>query len=255
VAVVLLALFVLAPRALPVLVLAGLVASSAVASNKLASVVRFDQVNLVGSDRRWIDHAVNRPVAELYDGESYWNGVWQAMFWNRHLREVVALAPTRVPGPIRQRQEPVEADGRLDLRSRYVVASDTHAFVGTPVAHLAQNGLDVAGLTLWRLDPPARLSTITRGIRPNGDMIEPGHLTVYDCAGGQLQLTLLPKSTNLVRVLLDGRGALRAVIGGLPYWNGTVSVPRAPSPRVCHFTIEGQTLLGSTRVVFVRSRT
>ena len=255
VAVALLALFVLAPGALPVVVLTALVASSAVASQKLASVVRSEQSDLVGTDHRWIDHAAHGPATELYDGERYWNGVWQAAFWNRHLGEVVALAPTRVPGPIKQRQERVDADGRVDLRSRYVVASDPHAFVGTPVAHLAQNGLDVTGLTLWRLDPPARLSTITRGILPNGDMTEPGRLTVYDCAGGRLELTLLPKSTHIVTVLLDGRVALRAVIGGLEYWNGTVPVPRAPTPRVCHFTIEGQTLLGSTRVAFVRSRT
>jgi hypothetical protein len=254
-AVVLLALFVFAPRALPVVLLAGLVASSAVASDKLASVVRTEQADLIGPDHRWIDHAAHGPVAELYDGESYWNGVWQATFWNRHLRELVTLAPTRVPGPIRQRQERVDPDGRIDLRSRYVVASDAHAFIGTPVAHLAQNGLEVTGLTLWRLDGPARLSTITRGILPNGDMTEPGRLTAYDCAGGQLELTLLPKSTHVVTVLLDGRVAVRAVIGGMEYWNGTVPVPRAPTPRVCHFTIEGQTLLGSTRVAFARSRT
>jgi Dolichyl-phosphate-mannose-protein mannosyltransferase len=254
-AAVLLALFVLAPRALPVVVLAGLVASTAVASDRLASVVREEQVDLVGADHRWIDHAARGPVAELYDGESYWNGVWQATFWNRRVREIVALAPTRVPGPIEQRQERVGAGGRIDLRSPYVVASDPHTFIGTPVAHLAQNGLDVTGLTLWRLDPPARLSTVTHGILPNGDMTEPGRLTVYDCAGGQLQLTLLPKSTRVVTVLLDGRVASRATIGGLEYWNGTVSVPRSPTPRVCHFTIQGQTLLGSTRVAFVRSRT
>jgi hypothetical protein len=254
-AVVPLALFVLAPRVLPVVMLAGLVASSAVASGKLASVVRAEQADLVGTDHRWIDHAARGPVTELYDGESYWNGVWQAAFWNRRLRELVALAPTRVPGPIRQRQEPVGADGRIDLRSPYVVASDPHVFAGTPVAHLAQNGLDVTGLTLWRLDPPARLSTITGGILANGDMTEPGRLTVYDCGGGQLELTLLPKSTRVVEVLLDGRVALRAAIGGMDYWNGTVHVPRAPTPRVCHFTIRGQTLLGSTRVAFVRSRT
>jgi hypothetical protein len=40
--------------------------------------------------------------------------------------------------------------------------------------------------------------------------------------------------------------------GGLDYWNGTVSVPPSPTPRVCHLVIDGQTLLGSTRIEFVR---
>jgi hypothetical protein len=65
-------------------------------------------------------------------------------------------------------------------------------------------------------------------------------------------MTLLPKETNVVTVLLDGHVATRAKIGGLPYWNGTVDVPVSPSTRVCHFTILGESLLGSTRIVFVR---
>ena len=44
----------------------------------------------------------------------------------------------------------------------------------------------------------------------------------------------------------------RAKIGGLDHWNGTVDVPPAPELRVCRFTIDGQTLLGSTRIAFVR---
>jgi hypothetical protein len=64
---------------------------------------------------------------------------------------------------------------------------------------------------------------------------------------------LLPKSTRVVTVLLNRRVVLRAAIGGLPYWNGTVSVPPSTTPRVCHFVIQGQMLLGSTHIRFVRS--
>ena len=252
VALVLLVLFAAWPRLLPFVVLAALATSSIVASDKIASLVRSQQASLLGGDHRWIDHAADGPVAELYDGERYWNGVWQATFWNRRIDDVVSLAPTVVPGPLAQRQERVEPDGRLPLAARYVVASDPHTFVGTPVAHLKQSGLELTGLTLWRLDPPARLSMIERGIQVNGDMTEPGRLTVYDCAGGRLELTLIPKSTRVVTVHLDGHVALRAAIGGLDYWNGTVSVPPSPTPRVCHLVIDGQTLLGSTRIEFVR---
>ena len=253
---VLLAAFALVPwrlrAALPVLVGALLVVSSIVTADHVAARVRFDQVNLVGSPRDWIDRGANDGrVAYLYDGERYFNGVWQAVLWNRRIDRVVALGRTRVPGPMPQEVVAARADGLLGFPERYVVASSPHAFVGKPVASIEQTGEDVGGLTLWRLDPPARLATIRRGIRPNGDMTEPGHIRAYDCAGGRLELTLLPKATNVVTVLLDGRVALRERIGGLDYWNGTVNVPPEPSPRVCRFTIRGESLLGSTRIEFV----
>ena len=145
----------------------------------------------------------------------------------------------------------VPPDGRLPIREHYVVASDPHIFNGTPVGHLAQVGLDTAGLTVWHLTGPARLITIERGVRPNGDMTEPGRVRAYDCAGGRLEVTLLPKATSVVKLKLDGKVEVRARIAGLSYWNGTVFVPSSPTPRVCHFEIDGQTLLGSTRIAFV----
>jgi hypothetical protein len=144
------------------------------------------------------------------------------------------------------------ADGRLGFPERYVVASTPHRFAGEPIAHIDQAGEDVGGLTLWRLDRPARLSTVQSGIRPNGDMTEPGVLRVYGCDGGRLELTLLPKDTRVVTVTLDGKVALRQNIAGLEYWNGTVGVPPSRKPRECLFKIQGESLLGSTRVEFVR---
>jgi hypothetical protein len=116
---------------------------------------------------------------------------------------------------------------------------------------LTQVGLDSAGLTLWRLTGPPRLITVERGIQANGDMTEPGRVVAYDCAGGRLNLTLLPKQTRTVTLRLDGRVVQRARIAGLPYWNGTIFVPPSRSPRVCHFEIDGQNLLGSTQITFV----
>ena len=150
-----------------------------------------------------------------------------------------------------QRVVSIPPTGRLPIRERYIVASDPHAFAGTPVTHLAQVGLETAGLTLWRLSGPPRLTTVERGIQPNGDMTEPGFVRAYDCAGGRLQLTLLPKSTSVVTLRLDGRIVQRARIAGLPYWNGTIQVPSSRSPRVCHFEIDGENLLGSTQITFV----
>jgi Dolichyl-phosphate-mannose-protein mannosyltransferase len=255
VAVVSIAAFLAVPRRLawllPTFVLAVLVVSSAVAADEITKRVNYDQRNLVGIPPNWVERATSAPAAYLYDGEAYWNGVWQLRFWNRNVNDVVALAPSRVPGPMSQRQISVAADGRLPVTERYIVASDPHSFVGTKVAHLTQIDTDVGGLTLWRLDGPPRLKTVTRGIQANGDMTEPGYVEAYDCAGGQLELTLLPKSTSVVTLRLNGRIVQRARIAGLPYWNGQINVPPSSSPQVCRFEVDGQSLLGSTRVVFV----
>ena len=237
---------------LPAAALGVLVASSAVAANTLRSLVEYDQVNLVGTPPNWIDGAVKANVAYLYDGESDWNGVWQARFWNHRISEVVSVVPTRVRGPMQQRSVRVAPDGRFPIRERYVVASDLLQFIGTPIAHITQNGFEGAGLTLWKLLGTPRVGMIKRGIRPNGDMIEPGRITVYDCAGGQLRVTLLPKSTSVVTITLDGRTTIRQQLTGLPCWYGAVSVPASTEERICRFTIEGQTLLGSTRITFHR---
>ena len=236
---------------LPALMVAALGASTVVASNDMASRVAYDQRNLVGEPPNWVERATHAPTAYLYDGESYWNGVWQVRFWNRNVTDVLSLAPFNVPGPMPQRVVSVGPNGRLPIHERYVVASDPHTFAGTPVAHLTQTGIDVGGLTLWRLTGAARLVSVTHGILPNGDMTEAARVRAYDCAGGRLELTLLPKSTTVVTLRLDGRIVQRARIAGLDYWNGTVFVPPSPSPRVCHFEIDPQSLLGSTRIEFV----
>jgi hypothetical protein len=238
--------------ALPAVVFALLVASSAVAARDIARRVDYDQTNLVGTPRDWVAHAVDAPVAYLYDGEAYWNGVWQVEFWNENVRNVVSLAPYRVPGPLQQQVVHLDNRGVLPIRERYVVASDRHTFVGTPVAHIVQTGIPEAGLTLWRLDGEPRLSTVRRDVLPNGDMTSPARVAVYDCTGGRLELTLIPKKTRVVTFRLDGRVVQRANIGGLPFWNGTVYAPASGGPRVCHFEIDTQTLLGSTRIEFVR---
>lgn len=252
-AAVVLALFATLPARrlllLPALLLGGLVASSALAARDIARNVRAEQRQLVGPSRDWIESAAaGGPVTYLYDGESYWHNVWQARFWNANLEDVVSLAPTHVPGPMPQRLVRPAPDGRLPIHTRYVVASDAHSFAGAPVARLDAVG---DGLTLWRLDGAPRLTTITRGIQRNGDMTEPGFVEAYDCGGGRLDVTLIPKSTTVVTLQLDGRVVQRTPIAGLEYWNGTVVVPPSATPRTCRFAIIGQSLLGSTRIAFM----
>lgn len=237
---------------LPALVLATLVASSVNASNLVSSKVAFDQAAMLGTPRDWIERAVHAPVAYLYNGDvASWNVVWQQRFWNPDIKEAVSIKPFSVPGPLQSRQISVAPDGRLGIRERYVVANARDTLVGAPVA-TQDRGTEQYPLTLWRVARPARISAITYGVKPNGDIIGHASLTAYDCRGGRLELTLLPKASDSVTVTLDGKQALTAHIAGLDYWNGTVYVPPEHTSNVCHFKIRGGLLLGSTRLVFAR---
>jgi hypothetical protein len=235
-----------------VAVLALLVSSSVVASNKMTAAVRASQANIVGSPPDWIDRNAAGRVTYVYAGESYWNSVWFETFWNQRVKDVVALAPATVPGPMPQVHATIAPDGALPITDRFAVANDRLTFVGSSIGHLAQTGLDVSGLTLWRLDGQARLSTSTNGVLPNGDIVGPATVDVYDCRAGRLELTLLPKASSAVRVLLNGHLAVRAQVKGLLVWHGTVRAQSRPGRR-CRFTILGDSLLGSTRIAFVRS--
>jgi len=253
--IAMLAAFVLVPRraalVLPALVLAWLIPASVIASNQLSGAVNAHQADVVGPTPNWIDRAAGGNVAYVYGSEAFWSVVWQERFWNRRINRVLVIGPARVPGPMPQTPVAVPPDERLPIRERYVVASDRLSFVGSPIAHLAQTGLDVSGLTLWRLDGPPRVSTIENNVQPNGDMTFPATVTVYDCRGGRLELTLLPKSTSTLRVVLNGRLALDEPMTG-DAWNATVVVPPSHHAGVCTFTIVPQSLLGSTKIDFIR---
>ena len=256
VALVLLASGVALPRrltlALPALVLALLVAASVVASNQIAAADSAEQASIVGSPATWIDRAAPGPVTYVYDGEAYWNTVWQEEFWNRHLNRVVSIDPSTVPGPIPQTHVALPESGLLPGSERYVVASNRLTFFGTPVASLVQTGLDVSGLTLWRLDGPPRVSTIEYDVLPNGDMTGPATVAVYDCGPGSLQLTLLPKATSQLQIFFDGVPVLTANLSGLSVWHGSIPSRPSATPGICRYTIAGGTLLGSTRIAYVR---
>ena len=93
------------------------------------------------------------------------------------------------------------------------------------------------------------------GVQPNGDMTRTATITVYRCAGGRLELTLIPKATSVLRISLDGRPVLRRSIGGLASWHGSVPVPAHRRHPNCTFQIVPTPLLGSTRIEFVRPAT
>ena len=253
-AALLLALVVVPRRfslVLPALVAALLAASSVVASNVIAARARSDQAALVGAPADWIDRAAKGPVTYVYAGAATWNVVWQQRFWNRRVRHVVSLSPSFVPGPMPQTRQRLGPGGILRTADGHAVASQRVAFVGEPVARHTLSP-DSDALVLWQLDAPPRVSFVTQDIKPNGDMVKPGHITVYDCGGGRLELTLLPKATDVVEVLLGRRVVLRRRIAGLDSWHGVIHVPPSVGPRICRFTVRGGLLLGSTVIAFER---
>ena len=251
------AAFAVVPRralfVLPLLVLVVLVPASVIAADDIAAAANARQADVVGPTPNWIDRSAEGEVTYLYGGERNWSTVWQERFWNHRLGNVLSIAPARVPGPLVQTVIGIPPDGRLPTRDRYVVASDRFSLVGAPIAHLAQTGLDVSGLTLWELHGAPRVDLIEGGFQPNGDLTQPATVSVYDCRRGRLEVTLLPKATDVVRILLNGRQVLSERIAGLPSWHGRVTVPPSATPRLCTFTIVPKLLLGSTRIAFVRS--
>ncbi len=255
VATMLLVLFRFAPQrtALMVVLLALFVWNSVRASHLVETYAAGTQSVLVGEPRTWIDRTAPSDVVYVYAGDlASWPVVWEQRFWNERIDRVLSIAPHVVPGPIEQQQIPLPVNGYLPARERYAVADDWLTLVGDPLAH-QDRGPNQYGLTLYRLSGRPRISTITSGVQPNGDMIGPATVTAYGCAGGTLDLTLLPKASRTISVTLDGREVVHADVAGKLSWNGSVTVPPDHGPAPCRFGISGGgLLLGSTRIDFRR---
>jgi hypothetical protein len=241
-------------RFLPLLVAAVAVvlgASTAVAANKVSDAANAVQESFVGTPRDWVGQAAGSArVTYVYDGDTAgWPIVWQQRFWNPGIDRVVSIAPQSVPGPIHETQIALPFNGRLPISSRYAVANDGVALVGTPIANQSR-GPNAFGLTLWRLDGPPRLAVVKSSFQPNGDIYGEATVTAWNCAGGALQLTLLPKSTNRLQIFLDGKPVIDTRVAGQPVWHGTVDVPADHPAGPCTFLIRSDDLLGSTVVQF-----
>ena len=258
-AAVALVAFALVPRRavglLPLLAVALLVAASVASTREVVQNVAFDQENLVGR-RGWVDAGASSPAAYLYVQEFPPNVVWHQLFWNEDLRRVYALGGLQ-EGVALPRAQTIQADpvGRLVLpdgrrpTERYAVAVDAVVLEGEPLAGV-ELGYELSGLRLWRLDPPARIRSIRTGVRKDGDMHEPGVMTVWNCQDGQLELTLLPKASTRVELRVNGVVQRTLHFAGEPFVNTTVFGP--PGASTCRFEVVPDSLLGSTRFEFVR---
>jgi hypothetical protein len=247
-------------QAVPILLLATLAAASVSSSRYVADRARRQQAMFLGADPRWVDHASSGSVAYIYDGDPDWNGVWETLFWNRHIGRVYDVGDTAVPGPLPQKQVGVEPEGTLTLPTgrlhspSYAVISTKFTLVGRPVAQIAQQGLKQAGLVLWQVSPPLRISTWTTGAEANGDIFATGRaqIAVFDCTKGRFLLTFLIKEAGTVDLLLDGRVVKHLSFESPTIWRGRVAVSSHTPKRPCFLQIAPSGLLGTTVLAFER---
>jgi 4-amino-4-deoxy-L-arabinose transferase-like glycosyltransferase len=261
--VFMLALFVFLPRraapALVVLVAVGLLAASTIATAEVSDLSRRERVRVFGSgDPAWVDRSADGPVSLLWTGERYWPAVWEHLFWNRRIDEVLRMTDQPVPGPVPQRPVTPRADGTLfDASGRggdpaLLVASRSLTFAGDRLAELPATP-DHDALVLWRPERPARVLTWATGILPNGDLMGLSRVQVFDCGPGRLELTLLGKEGKPFLVRLDGRDVYRRTLAP-----GEIARPKLAAPAGarggtrCVYELDSAGLMGSTRVDFVR---
>jgi hypothetical protein len=262
--VVLAVLFAAAPRrvlvGLPALLVLLLGAGSVAASREVVHQARSLERQFFGPSRRWVDRAADGRVAYVYDGQGYWNVPWETIFWNRRIDRVYDLPGTAVRGPLPQRQVYVSPDGELIPEGdaapapRYAIVPVNFTLYGRRVASARQIGTDRQGLGLWKLDPPLRLSTITSGLRPNGEIDGVGALRVFGCNLGTFVAKLTAKEPQIVRVVLDGNVVRTRRFSAPATWH--VRVPIRPTAagagRVCEFEVFAGGLLGTARFAFHR---
>jgi hypothetical protein len=252
-------------QAVPVLLLAALAAASVASSRYVAAQARKQQAMFLGADPRWVDHAtrgIGGSVAYLYDGDPDWNGVWETLFWNKHIDRVYTIGDNHeVPGPLPQKLVGVEPEGTLTLPTghlrspKYAVISTKFTLAGQSVAQIAQQGLRQGGLALWQVSPPLRISTWATGTQGNGDIFaaERAQIAAFDCTKGRFRLTFLIKEAETVDLLLDGQAVKHLSFQSPTIWSGTVPVSSHTPERPCFLQIAPSGLLGTTVLAFERS--
>ncbi len=238
------------------LVFAG---ASVVASAEMRSQAGLREGAVLGGAPNWVDAAAAGPVVYLDTGEPRWTSVWQHLYWNRSIRAVWSLSERPIPGPLPQTRVVALSNGRLVDRDGLVdapavVVPTNVAVAGTRVAGITQEGMEAAGLALWRAEPPLRLRSSTAGVLANGDVHDVADVTVYGCRPGRLELTLLGKSGRDVTLRLDGVEHRVVPLAGGTVWRGAVqTTASARADGRGDFELASEALFGSTRIEFVGS--
>jgi hypothetical protein len=239
------AAFAFVPRrlvaVLPIALGCAFAAISIDASREIVDRDRIVQAASTGTDRRWIDRRADGDVAYLFIGDLNWPTVWQNVFWNRRISHVYGLAGAIVPGGLPQRRVDPRPDGRLEgVDARYVVSLYPISFVGRAVASAG------AGLLLWKVEPPARISSWTQ--RAAGRV----HVLVFDCRGGRLRLQLTGQPGSRVELRRDGAPFRSVRITADGTWDGAIPADPSVSGGVCTFDVEGSPAVLAPTAEFAR---
>jgi uncharacterized membrane protein YidH (DUF202 family) len=257
---------VLLPRrvvpALAIVVALALSSASLVASIEVRDRSQTERERtFAGVPVDWVDAAGERDVALLVTDERFWPSAWELLFWNESVRSVVRLRGADSPGVVPQEVVTVRRDGALEARSgadltpQAVAAPTGTSIVGEELAAMPPS-FEQAGMALWRVEPPLRMSRRITGLRPNGDLHggEAARIEVFGCGPGELQLTLLGKEGRPTRIRLGGAVLAEAVIPPEGVWRPAVRAPKdADGSGRCVYVLETDGLIGSTRIDFVRT--
>jgi Dolichyl-phosphate-mannose-protein mannosyltransferase len=245
VVVVLLALLAFVPRRRAWVVAATtalvLLSTSIFAGHAVARESGKLRDTLVADDASWIDDATDANVAYVYDGDPYWNAVYENVFWNHRLHAVYDLAANDVPGPLPQSPIGPRRDGLLvdrdgrSVSAPLLVGEYALTFFGKPLAYAPSSRL-----TLWRVGPRPRLGSWLAGMdvytytggdgefSASGDVASHAQLTIYRCNGGQVKVQLVATAARLAQLKLDGR--VVANLSFVPLY-GQVRIVRLPNDR------------------------
>lgn len=257
------ALAVVLPRRLrlllPVTVAVAFASLSVLSTSEMERLSRLDRTWVFDvGDPRWIDRAADGPVTYLQAATPLSAGLWKHAFWNRRITSVAYLpdagsvapiVPTVVGLPPSGLLRTTDGDG---LNGPLIVSPTEIELRGERVAQ-APRSTTLTGLTLWRVEPPARVSLWKAGVQPNGDILGEALVSVYACGPGRLELILLGKQGLPVEISADGILNARVTVAPGTVWTGSIPAPPdADGHRLCSFTIKSPGLVGSTRLEFVR---
>jgi hypothetical protein len=136
----------------------------------------------VGSDLSWVDREIGRDgrAGFLYTANVEPHALWQTEFWNRSVREVLALDGSEPGGLPRVGVSLGERTGEIG------------SGLGGPPYVVVPNGVVVVGQLratrgpwqLYRVDPPLRLESVLEGVAPDGWMGSDAVYTAYGAAEG-----------------------------------------------------------------------
>ncbi len=209
----------------------------------------------------WIDSSGENDVALVLTDERQWPSAWEFLFWNEAVTKVVRLVGAVSPGVVPQDVVVPSEDGRLltltgqELEPQAAAAPTGSSIIGEEISTLPAS-FEQPGMTLWRVEPPLRLSRRIIGLRPNGDLhgAETARIRVFACGPGRLELTLLGKQGLPTRIVREGKVVAERAIQPGGVWRPSVPAPpNADGSGSCRYRIETDGLIGSTRIDFVRT--